>query len=187
MTIRVARSVARAATLASAPLLLSACIESKPPADSARRDSAPAVAPRGAVAPKPLASHQSGAVLILAAADTLVRWDATSALAGDVDCDGVADSAFVGKSPAEVHVGLVLGATKRPEILQFGANPGVQDAVCDVNAKLTFESIDYDDEDGMEGFERSAVCKGLRLDDGKCDAIHMYWNHRAQGLGWTRS
>jgi hypothetical protein len=123
----------------------------------------------------------------LAAVDSLVQWDAASALEGDVDCDGIADSAFVGRSKTQVHVGLVRAGAPRPEIVEFGVSNRDQASVCDVNAQLAFESLDYDDEDGLEGFQRSATCKGLRLADGMCDSIHLYWNRKAQRLGWSRN
>jgi len=123
----------------------------------------------------------------LAAADTTVTWDASSRLVGDVDCDGVADSAFIGRTRSAVHVGLILGNAASPEILSFAIGSGIQKAVCSDNAALVFESLDYDPKEAVgeiDGFQRSAVCKGLNLGDGDCDHIHLFWNASSRHLDW---
>lgn len=79
-----------------------------------------------------------GALLRLAALDTAVAWDAATRLVGDVDCDGVADSAFVGHSTSGVFVGLVRAASASPEVLSFAVGSGIQEAVCSDKAVLTF-------------------------------------------------
>ena len=116
-----------------------------------------------------------GALLRLAALDTAVAWDAATRLVGDVDCDGIADSAFVGHTKARVLVGLVRAASASPEVLSFA----IEQAVCSDKAVLTFESMDYDPGEAVgevAGFQRSVTCKGLDLGDGECDSIHMFWN-----------
>ena len=120
-----------------------------------------------------------GALLRLAALDTAVAWDAATRLVGDVDCDGVTDSAFVGHSTSGVFVGLVRAASASPEVLSFAVGSGIQEAVCSDKAVLTFESLDYDPGEAVgevAGFQRSVTCKGLNLGDGDCDSIHMFWN-----------
>lgn len=130
------------------------------------------------------------AVQRLAVADTTVTWDASSRLVGDVDCDGVADSAFIGRTTSAVHVGLILGKVASPEILTFAIGSGIQKAVCSHTAALVFESLDYDPKDAVgeiDGFRRSAVCKGLNLGDGDCDSIHLFWNASSRHLDWWRA
>lgn len=153
-----------------------------------RPTSAPAV---GVVAG---ASSRTGsaqaAVQRLAAADTTIAWDASSQLVGDVDCDGVADSAFIGRTTSAAHVGLIRGNGASPAMLSFAIDPGMQKAVCSDNAALAFESLDYDPKDAVgeiDGFQRSAVCKGLNLGDGDCDSIHLFWNTSSRQLGWWRA
>ena len=132
---------------------------------------------------------RAGAIALLAATDTSVAWMADSAFVGDVDCDGHADSAFVGRSTREIHVGLVATASDSPSIVPFRIGGGSQDAVCEASAALSTETLDYDpteDTGPLEGFKRSAVCKGLSLSDDSCDSIHLYWNHNAGKLQWWR-
>jgi hypothetical protein len=171
----------RLALLAASVALLVACKE-------APREAAPSDA-RVAKETAPRVTPPRGAFHRLAVADTLVRWDADTALAGDVDCDGVVDSILVGRAASRIHVGMIRGSSDRPEILTLGIGAGRQDAVCSARARLTFESLDYDptEETGeLEGFQRSAVFKGLELGDGECDSIHMYWNRAANRLDYWR-
>ena len=151
---------------------------------AAHRDRPGDAPPPGALAAKAKDSavrtiSAQGALLRLAALDTAVAWDAATRLVGDVDCDGVADSAFVGHSNSGVFVGLVRAVSASPEVLSFAVGSGIQQAVCSGNAVLTFESLDYDPGEAVGeivGFHRSVVCKGLNLGDGDCDSIHMFWN-----------
>ena len=130
------------------------------------------------------------AVLRLAAADTTVSWDGSSRLVGDVDCDGVADSAFIGRAKSAVHVGLIRANVASPEILSFAIGSGTQKAVCSDKVVLVFESLDYDPKDAVgeiDGFHRSTVCKGLTLGDDDCDSIQMFWNTSSHHLDWWRA
>ena len=136
------------------------------------------------------AGSARAAVLRLAAVDTTVTWDIESRLIGDVDCDGVADSAFIGRAKAAVHVGLIRAKVASPEILSFAIGSGIQEAVCSDKAALAFESLDYDPKDAVgeiDGFQRSTVCRGLNLGDGDCDSIHMFWNTSSHHLDWWRA
>ena len=130
------------------------------------------------------------AIARLAAADTTVKWDSSSRVIGDVDCDGVADSAFIGRASTVVHVGLIRATAASPEILSFGVGGAAQDAVCSDKAALVVESLDYDPKDAVgkvAGFKRSTGCKGLNLGDGECDRIHMFWNSNTHHLDWWRA
>lgn len=127
----------------------------------------------------------------LAAADSSVVWERQSLLVGDVDCDGVPDSVFVGRSASRVAVGVIRAAVRAPEIVSFGVNGGaVQDDVGSNQAQLAFESLDYDPRDevgAIDGFQRSRVCRGLSLGDGDSDAMHIFWNHKSHHLDWWRA
>jgi hypothetical protein len=117
-------------------------------------------------------------------------WEISSKLVGDVDCDGVADSAFIGRSKSAVRVGLIRANATSPDILSFAIGSGIQDAVCTDKAALVFESLDYDPKEAVgeiDGFRRSTVCKGLNLGDGECDSIHIFWNTSSHRLDWWRA
>lgn len=55
-----------------------------------------------------------------------VQWDAKSGLRADLDCDGRADQAFLGRNAGRVYVGLVRAAATKPEILDFAVDAGSQ-------------------------------------------------------------
>ena len=167
-------------------VLLAACRRDAPPAEAAKAVDSIIPPPRAA-ADSAVPTRSTGALQRLAAADSRVQWDAASAQEGDVDCDGVPDSAFVGRTKTQIHVGLVRAFAPRPEIVEFGVSSREQASVCDANATLALESQDFDDEDGLEGFQRSTTCKGMSLADGLCDSIHLYWNRKTQQLGWSRN
>jgi hypothetical protein len=112
-------------------------------------------------------------------------WDATSALRGDIDCDGAADLAALGREPGKILVGVVRGSGQPPQLLSFGISANQQDAICSEPARLAFES-QADPDESLEGYRPSATCQGLRLSGGECDAVHVYWNHTASGLGSWR-
>ena len=127
----------------------------------------------------------------LASADSTVRWVLDSAVVADFDCDGRVDSAFVGRAVNRISVGIVRGSTDSPTVAGFGVHgSAVQEDVGSASASLTLETIDFDPKDDvgdLEGFERSASCKGLNLADGNSDAMHIYWNHKTGALSaWRR-
>lgn len=119
-----------------------------------------------------------------------VQWDAKSGLRADLDCDGRADQAFLGRNAGRVYVGLVRAAATKPEILDFAVDAGSQKAICAEPAKLVVESLNYDPTEAVgpiDGFRRSRTCKGLRLSGGECDSVHLFWNHASKSLDWWRA
>jgi hypothetical protein len=119
-----------------------------------------------------------------------VQWDARSGLRADLDCDGRADQAFLGRNAGRVYVGVVRAAAIKPEILDFAVDGGVQEAICAEPAKLVVESLDYDPTDAVgpiDGFRRSRACKGLELSGGECDSVHLFWNHALKRIDWWRA
>lgn len=119
-----------------------------------------------------------------------VQWDAKSGLRADLDCDGRADQAFLGRNAGRIYVGVVRAAATKPEILDFAVDAGVQQAICAEPAKLVVESLDYDPTEAVgpiDGFRRSRTCKGLMLSGGDCDAVHLFWNHTLKRTDWWRA
>ncbi len=145
-----------------------------------------------ACAPAP--GNARAAVSLLEAADSAVAWSADSAIIGDIDCDGLPDTALLGHGRADVRVGIVFGMTKPPSITTIEIAPSVQTALPTANVRLVVDDMDYDPtnvaEGGpgpLEGFRRSKSCVGLNLSDGDTDSMHMYWNHVAGRLDlWRR-
>lgn len=163
--------------------------DSRPPMTdlALRAPRAPTAGDGAGTAARPDAAH--GDVSGLAAADTAVTWDDASPIIGDVDGDGVADSAFVGRSSSAVHVGLIRAHQDRVETLPFRVGNSEM-AVCAATAILQTESLDYDPSEAhgaIPGFVRSTVRVGLKLDDGDCDPIHLFWNVSTRHLDWWRA
>jgi hypothetical protein len=134
-------------------------------------------------------AQETPAFQALAAYEPEVRWDASSELSADINCDGRPDQALLGRREGKVYVGLVVSGRARPEILGFGIGGAVQDTICAEPAVLRVESLDYDPKKAggrLDGFRRSKRCKGLRLSGGQCDSIHFFWNHRTKELDWWR-
>lgn len=118
-----------------------------------------------------------------------VEWEAASEVTADVDCDGRADQALVGRRDGRIFVGLVVSSKARPEILTFAVGAKIPDAICAEPAVLQVESLDYTPKKSagrIDGFRRSKRCKGLRLSGGACDSIHFFWNHKTGELDWWR-
>ena len=120
-----------------------------------------------------------------------VKWDASSTVKVDLDCDGVPDSARIGYMDRHVRLAVTLGASSRTQALDFGiGESAAQDSLCGTDVALTVEDTDYDPKDALgdnpEGFVRSKTCEGLNLGDGRCDAMHIYWNHVKKRIDWWR-
>lgn len=134
-------------------------------------------------------TRQQEALQLLSASRPDVKWDVKSRSSADLDCDGSLDIAFLGRTAGKVYVGLLRGAVKQPEILEFGVDPSAQAAICQEPSKLETESLDYDPTEAVgkiDGFRRSRRCKGLLLSGGQCDPIHLFWSYKTKHLAWWR-
>lgn len=148
----------------------------------------PAGAPaasRAAPSRKPVATH---AFARLQAADPTVSWAADSAVVADIDCDGIADTVVVGRKRGELHVGFARAANPDVQILVFDVGRNAKNAVCGVRAGVTLESLDWDPAERglakLEGFRRSATCKGVGLGDGDCTPAHIFWSYSTRHVEW---
>ena len=77
--------------------------------------------------------------------------------------------------------------TRRLKILEFAVDPRKEAGICGEPATLSLEPLDYGLGYDLPGLSKSRVCKGLALEDGRCDPIHFYWNHLTQQLNWWRN
>jgi hypothetical protein len=114
-----------------------------------------------------------------------LTWHPNSVIKGDFSCRGHVEAAIIGTSQSEIAVAVFLnGSTKRPEILLLSSQ------AFDVRSlTLEFEAMDFDLRELEksighipQGMRRSKACKGIRLDDGKVDSAHIYWNHEARAF-----
>ncbi len=107
-----------------------------------------------------------------------INWRTNSVVKGDFSCHGRADAAILGTSQTEIVVAVFTnGLAKSPQVLRYLAKVRFPES-----ATLEIEGQDFElnKELGFEvpGFERSKTCKGLRLDDGRTDSPHIYWDHK---------
>lgn len=64
-----------------------------------------------------------------------------------------------------------------------------QAAICAWPVQLVAEPLNYDPDPGvgvLPGYQKSNQAIGLRISDGECDDIHIYWNHDARRVDWWR-
>ncbi len=121
-----------------------------------------------------------------------IKWDPSSVVKADVDCDGAPDTArlgYVGKN--RVRLSVTFAATKTVQSLDFGWGDSMaQDSLCGTEAVLTVEDLDYDLAEifgeAPEGFKKSKTCKGLNVSGGECDSMHIYWDHQTKQIEWWR-
>jgi hypothetical protein len=116
-----------------------------------------------------------------------VQWDKASMIVGDITCDGRPDTVFFGHSEGRISVGLFRASTGKAQVLQFRVGAAFQDAICREPAHLGLESLNYEMDSPVEGFQKSDRCKGLILDDDACDPLHFFWNHTTRELNWWRN
>jgi hypothetical protein len=124
----------------------------------------------------------------LAAADPTVRWERTSSLVADVDCDNVADTVVVGRKRGEMHVGLARAADPEPQILVFDVGPGVKGSVSGARAPIELESLDFEPADKglhtLAGLQRSGTCRGITFGDTGKPKVHIFWSRQTHHLEW---
>jgi len=74
-----------------------------------------------------------------------------------------------------------------PQTLEFGVASGAQDAVCALPVALSTSPSSCDaDGRALPGCVAMPGTLHLSIDDGACDAIHLYWNHDAGRMAWWR-
>jgi hypothetical protein len=108
-----------------------------------------------------------------------VKWRSNSVIAADFTCSGHQETAILGTNSTEIVVAVFLhGPRRNPEVLRYSAK--VRDAKL---ARLETDTLDYEKNPmgiDLPGFQRSTVCKGIRLTDDQIDSAHIYWNHLAK-------
>lgn len=158
-----------------------------------------AVALAGAFPPP----NSRDAPVALAAADARVpgvSWQG-QALAADFDYDGVGDVAMLGAEGQDAVVAVVVGPVRRDArviTLRFRElRPDAQGALCGParEATLSVEAPAFDPEAVPGTFAAALEAsiaranavggKGLRLDDARCDALHVLFDG-ARFVAWRR-
>lgn len=109
-----------------------------------------------------------------------VAWQAKSSVTGDFTCDGHKQTAILGISGTDVVVAVFLnGLNRKPEELRF-------DIFETQFAQLKTESLDYELDYDLPGFQQSKSCLGLNVGDMGHDSAHLYWDHNSKKFGMWR-
>lgn len=120
-----------------------------------------------------------------------VRWDPDSGVAADLDGDGRADAAVLGVAGERVIVAVgttPIGVEMRVQYLEFPVSGSAALGVCRLPVRLVREpqACALDDAP-LPGCRMLPGAAGLALEDGECDAVHLYWDHDAQRVAvWRR-
>jgi len=102
-----------------------------------------------------------------------VSWQPDSVVTGDFTCNGRKQQALLGTTTTEIVVVVFVNGSYSPPVVirDSGRNPAT--------AELTTEDSDYEPEYSLPGFRRSKTCRGLNINDGMIDQLHIYWNRIA--------
>ncbi len=96
-------------------------------------------------------------------ADPAVQWNAGSSKIADFDCDGVADTVFLGSEKDNVVVGIVWGSPKKhSQIFTFPLGTPTQDGFTKQPTEIETLPLDCKAEDGrmLPGCKTIPACKG---------------------------
>jgi len=111
----------------------------------------------------------------------------------DINCDQLPDKIFVASDAAHYYVAAVIAPfdeTSTPSYVALNLSGNAQRSLCGEPRDLIDDSMNIDIVevlgDSPQGWQRSAACKGLRLDSGECDSFHLYWNRVERKIGWWR-
>lgn len=118
-----------------------------------------------------------------------VAWKQNSVVVADFTCRGQTEQAILGSvdsgaaQPYAVLAIFLDGLNRQPELIRDSVHVAA-------DVQLTVESLDYDVKEStgtpIRGFQRSQICKGMNLADGRTDSIHIYWNHAFREFLWWR-
>lgn len=112
----------------------------------------------------------------------------SSVVRGDFDGDGIIDRATLVQNENNVGISIEHGGTSvEPQVLEFGVNPSVQNAICQLPAELISTPQDCGPlDEPLPGCRILPGAVDLTLSDGECDSIHLYWNHEESRMAWWR-
>ena len=111
----------------------------------------------------------------------------SSTVRGDFDGDGAADQATLIQHRHHVTLTVRRGSASGPEKFEFRVDPGAQDAICTLPAKLsTSASFCTPMDEPLPGCKEQPGKVDLSISDDACDAIHLYWNQDEKRMAWWR-
>jgi hypothetical protein len=120
-----------------------------------------------------------------------IQWQAADSI--DFNCDLARDHVFVGSDTSHYYVALIVTPLSKDSVatyVKFVLAGDSQDALCGTTPSLHPESLDADLLEILgaepEGWRRTRMCLGMRLESGDCDSFHLYWNKEQAKLDWWR-
>jgi hypothetical protein len=141
-----------------------------PPADGGVATAAPQQALPAQVAPT-----------LPTARDTMPTHD--PAQVADLDCDGRPDSIALMRTDSLITLRVYRAAEASPTLLDIPIGE-YQNGVCTRQSVVVLEdqrsAPDPDEVGDLPGFVPSETCMGFRVEDGDCDALHVYWSRDLQ-------
>ena len=128
------------------------------------------------------------AVIVLHEKRSEIKWNASSAMVGDFDCDGKPDTVVLGAQGNKVAVGVVWGnRVKNPDVFNFSVSGARQGAFCAMPKRVEVYAHDCDSGNGMlPGCKSSRSCKDFAVVDDACDSFNFYWDVEHKQLAWWR-
>ena len=136
------------------------------------------------------------------------KWGPDPYASADFDADGTEDLVLVGRAGEDVVIGMLagpVGKDSRRWMMRFPVAPNRQDALCGTQVTLAPEmpglplaemgcGVDSNDDRCRGLKERNTRLqslagkggRGVKLEDPKCDAFHIYWDGAEQKLRWWR-
>ncbi len=143
---------------------------------------------------------------LLSLASPGVQWDAARSLSVDVDGNGQQDVVAVGTKGNAVVIGTVFGpvsADSKTSVLAFSVGAKTQDSLCSPDVGLALEDprlpiAEWGCDESVakpecasarandEWLRAHELARGVSVDDGKCDALHLYWDATKSSMSWWR-
>jgi hypothetical protein len=146
------------------------------------------------LSPPCYADQKSDAVKALPKAYPKFKWQSDNIVTLDINADGFKDIVVLGYAEKTAAVGVILGSSKnakQTKILEFARGGQEQRGMCGKTAKLLIEKQSEAPQEAVDEFpEGYRICKNcyeIAVDDGICDPIHIYWNHKTKELDWWRA
>lgn len=115
-----------------------------------------------------------------------VKWSTTKE--ADFNCDGVVDYAQFGRTSSSIVVGILIAPltyTSKPQTLEFPIDADTQNSLSGSDIRFKIESFNFK-ETQIES-AKATTCKGLYLDDGMTDKIHIFWEGSQKSFLWWRN
>ena len=112
-----------------------------------------------------------------------INWQESSVIFGDFGCRGSPQAALIGVTPEAMHVAIFTAGLHRPPVLMPFSNPRRSPTSSQLQV-ITMERLARTARvatGGLPaGMRPKAPCDAIRLDDGKVDAVYIFWNYKAK-------